>query len=172
MSLFASINWNEAFDEAEKDSQLEDGSYVCQIKSVKEAKSKTGKFQLKIQYSIASGPNVGNILFDTLTFSPENAQAVGIFKRTVLTIAGPNGLDCLTSNDLPGLIDCAVGRFVEVVKATREWNGNTYDNVVKISNISEELLQELGQSGELGNAQVEKPRTVVSSNAPPPPPPV
>lgn len=107
------------------------GQYDVVISSAEATKSSTGKTMFKVKYKIVGGPNNDRQVFNNVTLSPENPNALNYFFRDMKNMGLTQ--EFFAASPSPDSVASALlGKRCRIQVNHREYNGEMRDNVEKI----------------------------------------
>jgi hypothetical protein len=123
------VNWGQLVEQAGGDFEpLPKGDYDVRVDSAEATTSSTGKMMFKLKFKVVGGPNNGRTLFNNITLSTDNPNALRMFFMNMKAF----GLDPAFFNQNPGPDTVAagmVGKEVRVKVDHQTYNGQLRENI-------------------------------------------
>lgn len=127
--MTAPINFGELLDSAGGGFEpIPKADYDVSVSSAEAAQSSTGKLMFKIVYKIVGGPYNGRTIYNNITLTTDNPNALRMFFMNMKAM----GLDesFFATSPAPSVVaDALVGHSCRVTIDHREWQGQVRENV-------------------------------------------
>jgi hypothetical protein len=139
------------------------GTYECVVNSAELKAASTGKNMYALTYKIQDGPHAGRILFNNVTISPDNPNAMRMFFKNMLAMG--IGRDFWDSNPSLGSV-CGMleGAPVVVTIAHKEWAGEMREDVKRLAKSQSVRTSMPGSGGAIPN--IPMPASAVAPGVP------
>lgn len=126
------VNWAELMKQAGEQLQpVPKGSYDCYVDTCEATQTSNGKLMYKVKLKISGGPHNGRPLWNNITLTTDNPNALAMFFRNMDAFG--LAMDYFATNPAPEAVaDALIGRPVRVVVNHRTWQGSIRENVDKL----------------------------------------
>lgn len=129
LSEVKSLDWGAITEMAGEVRLPPPGNYICEVENAEWKMSSTGKAMLALRHRIKIGPDANQAFFDQLVVTPDNPQALQIFKNKIGLLGGEEAWDALKANKPELIVDMVEGTVVECVIDHQEYQGTMRTNV-------------------------------------------